>query len=221
MCDVICSHVWRDVFICGAYLVRTCDMTHSYVRCAHLYVWRDSFASCDMTHSYVWQDLFMEGRDSFIGSICLFVCVTWLIHMRDMTHTRDMYSYVWHDVYSSAQCVSFLPVTPISCMCNVTIKCVTWLIDMCDHPQLSRIIQLYKNDFFVITWWFHVDHYSNVTHVYKSCHALYEWVMSRIWMGRVTHLNESRLHMLWWLNHLSVTMCPVYTYGVALFSRID
>jgi len=63
-----------------------------------------------------------------------FTCVTWLIHMCDMTH-----SYVWHD--------SFMCVTWLIHMCDMTHSlcdmthscvwhdsfiCVTWLIHMCD-----------------------------------------------------------------------------------------
>jgi len=63
--------LWYIPFICVTWLIRMCDMTHSYVR-------HDSFICatwlihmCDMTHSYV-------RHDSFI-------CVTWLIHMCDAT----------------------------------------------------------------------------------------------------------------------------------------
>jgi len=95
---------WHDSFFCVTWLIRMCDMTHSYV-------WHDSFICvtwlihmCEMIHSYV-------RHDSFI-------CVTWLIHMRDVTrcvtwliHMCDVsHSYVWHD--------SFV--------------CVTWLIHTCD-----------------------------------------------------------------------------------------
>ena len=114
-CDVSQLYVWHDSFICATWSIHMCDMTCSYVghtsfvRVTWLIHRCDAFiCMCDVTHShardithsYVWQDLFMEWRDSVIGAICLFVCVTWLIHMRDMTHRRDMYSYVWHDVYS-------------------------------------------------------------------------------------------------------------------------
>ena len=68
-------HTWCDSFVCVTWLIRTCDMTHSYV-------WHDSFICvtwlihvCDMTHWYVWHDSFIRVTlwlDSFI-------CVTWLI----------------------------------------------------------------------------------------------------------------------------------------------
>jgi len=45
---------------------------------------------CDMTESYVWHDSFTY--------LAVFICVTWLNHMYDMTHSRTWpHSYVWHD----------------------------------------------------------------------------------------------------------------------------
>ena len=49
---------------------------------------------CDMTHSYVWQNSF--------------ICVTWLIHMCDMTRyicVTWLIIYVWHDSFT---CVTWL-----------------------------------------------------------------------------------------------------------------
>jgi len=80
MSPICTSHVAS--FICATWLVHKWDMTHTYAR--------------GMTHSYAWHDSF--------------VCVTWLICMRDMTH-----SYAWHD--------SFV--------------CVTWLIRMRDLTRMT------------------------------------------------------------------------------------
>jgi len=83
-------HVWHGSFICVAWIVCMCDMTHSYMWhdsfiCVTWLIWHDSFVCvaslihmCAMTHSCVWHDSY-AGHNSFI-------CVTWLIHMRDMTH---------------------------------------------------------------------------------------------------------------------------------------
>ena len=49
------------------------------------HMWRDSIHMCDMTHSHV-------GHDSF-------TCVTWLIHMSDMTQSSDRIRIVWHDLF--------------------------------------------------------------------------------------------------------------------------
>ena len=78
--DMTHSCVWHDSFVRVTWLIRTCDMTHSYMcDMTHSYVWHDSFICvtwlirmCDTTHSYVWHDSF--------------TCVTWLIYMRDVTH---------------------------------------------------------------------------------------------------------------------------------------
>ena len=59
-----------------------------------------------------------------------FICVTWLIHTCDMTH-----SYVWHD--------SFICVTWLIHTCDMTHSyvwhdsfiCVTWLIHMCGRTH--------------------------------------------------------------------------------------
>jgi len=71
-----------------------------------------------MTYSSVWFDWFIMGHD-------LFICVIWLIHTCDMTH-----SYVWYD--------SFIRVTWLIHMCDMTrsheqqIHYGTWLIRECD-----------------------------------------------------------------------------------------
>jgi hypothetical protein len=72
--------MWHDSFVCVPWLIRMCDVTHSYV-------WHDSFVCvtwliriCAMTHSHVWHDSF--------------VCVPWLIRTCAMTH-----SYVCHDSF--------------------------------------------------------------------------------------------------------------------------
>ena len=111
MCDVT-SHtqmsqiVYQFVaFLCVTWLIWLCEMT-----C--LYVWHE-----EMTRSCVWKDSF--------------ICVPWLIHMRDMTH-----SYVWHD---SIMCVEWRIHMCDSCICveclihvwHDSFVCARWLVYMC------------------------------------------------------------------------------------------
>ena len=78
------SHVWMS------HITHVHGPCHTYEY--HLYV-------CDITHAYLWHDSFL--------------CVTWLIHMCDMSHMCDTTnSYVWHD--------SFTCMTRLICMCDMT-----------------------------------------------------------------------------------------------------
>ena len=84
----------------------------SHTRRTHSYVWHGSLICetrpihmCDMTHSYVWHDPKYVWHDSFVCATCEFICVTWLIHMRDMwvhmCNMTDSYvrldTCVWRD----------------------------------------------------------------------------------------------------------------------------
>ena len=78
-----------------------------YLTCEHICVW--------VSHtSFRWR---CGSRDSFI-------CVTWLIHVCDMTH-----SCVWHDSFI---CV-WVSHTSFRrrCVWRDSFICVTWLIHMC------------------------------------------------------------------------------------------
>ena len=93
-----------------------------------------------MSHSHVWHDSF--------------TCVTWLIHMCDVTH-----SYVWHD--------SFICATWLVHMCDMTHSyvwhdsfiCVTWLVHICDATPsyVWRNSFIWETDSFIcVTWLLHM-----------------------------------------------------------------
>jgi len=137
-------YVWHDSFMCVAWLIHVCDMTHSCV-------WHDSFICvtwfihvCDMTHLHVWHDAFMR--------------VTRLIHMCDVTH-----SYVWHDVFI----------------------CLSWLVHRCDMTHSY----VWRDVFICVTWLIHTGSPINFIRKWwnpnESWHT-YEWVMAHIWMSYVT-----------------------------------
>ena len=106
VCDITHQCVWRDSFMCATWLVHASDMTPSCGR-------HDSFICvtwllrmCDMTPSYAWHDSFTwavsrdssqetNGASALHAGRCAmthlrvghdsFICVTWRIHMCDMT----------------------------------------------------------------------------------------------------------------------------------------
>ena len=68
-----------------------------------------------MAHSYVWHT---------------FVCVTWLIHMCDKTH-----SYVWHDSFICVTWLIHMYDTTHSCHTYEWQICGTWLTLLRDMPH--------------------------------------------------------------------------------------
>ena len=89
MCDMTHSYVWHDSFLWDTWILHKCDMTHS--RVCHDFVRHDSFM-CDMTHSYIWHELF--------------VLMTRLVLMCDLTHShvcRDssMYTRMLHQIFQA------------------------------------------------------------------------------------------------------------------------
>jgi len=109
----------------------------------------------DMTHSYVWHDSF--------------ICVTWLIHMCDMTHSlvRLMWSIHTCDMTHSFICVTWLMHSFVWWL-DPIIR-VTWLIHMCDMIDLYvwhvSFIHLFirsintcdmTHSFICVTWLIHM-----------------------------------------------------------------
>jgi len=104
-------------------------------------------------HSYVWHNAF--------------ICVTWLIHMCDMTH-----SYVWHDSFI---CVTWL----IHHVMTLNSFCVTWLFTVASSSCA----------FICVTWLIHVRLFELHIHIWHGylhmplrAAYVYVWVMSHIWM---------------------------------------
>jgi len=127
-------YVWHDSFVCVVWLIHTCDMTdlaHTSMQCkgkpryysrrvfvyvyqlCHTHEWVVSYIWFPPIHTYTYTN------SSYIRDA--FLCVTWLIHMWDMTH-----SYV---------CTSPRWCTWLIYMCDMThsfVFCETWVIRMCD-----------------------------------------------------------------------------------------
>ena len=118
-------------YVCVTWLIRMCDMTHSYVWCDLRVTWLPHV--CNMTHPCVWNSNVWHETESCVTFLCevthsyvwhhLFTRVTWLIHMWHMTicmcdmahsHVGCMYMcdlthvYVWLDFLCRALRVEFL-----------------------------------------------------------------------------------------------------------------
>jgi len=94
--NVTHANVGCDSFVRGAWLIRTCDVTHSYT-------WYDSFV-CVTWHVLSWHIILWGRRENLSHATCdhmwsrdLLICVTWLIHIRNVTHL-----YVGHDSLTCA-----------------------------------------------------------------------------------------------------------------------
>ena len=111
-------------------------------------------------------------------------CVTWLIHMCDMTH-----SYVWHDSFTCVNCLihvwdishSIWEMRKSHCTPFTSRACVTLLIHVCDttHPYV------WHDSFICVTWLIHTCDmtHSNVTYS-KSRFICVTWLVH---MCDVTH----------------------------------
>jgi len=130
----------RFIQLCSrllTWLIRNCDMTHSYVRCRVIacVIWR--IRTCVMTHSYVC-DCLIHTCGIWLIHMCdvRHLCVIWLIrtcamtdlYMCDIPHPYvcDMtHSYVWDMIRSCVPHDSFIHVWYDS------FARAPWLIHMC------------------------------------------------------------------------------------------
>jgi len=133
VCDMTHSYMWHDSFVYVTWLIRICDMTHSCV-------WHDSFVYvtwliriCDMTHSFMWHDFL--------------VYVTWLPRKCDMTYLYVTRLIFFLRLGSFRIHKSGLPTWPSTPTCHDSfvygtwlIRIVTWLISIrirvCDMTYL-------------------------------------------------------------------------------------
>ena len=110
MCDLTRTYVWDYPFMRVTCRYTAACSYRSFSVSMHSCVWHDSFIgvirrihTCDMTNSYMWRDSFTwkTCRDETAGpcrSISMwmhshvwhdnFICVTWRIHIRDMTESH-------------------------------------------------------------------------------------------------------------------------------------
>jgi len=94
------------------------------------------------THACVWRDSFM--------------CVTWLIYMRDVTHL-----YAWRDSFICVTWLIYMRDVIHSYAWRDSFIRVTWLIHMCDMTQAVSV--------------FHSLYLCDITHLHVWCVDSYVW----------------------------------------------
>ena len=111
-----------------------------------------------------------------------FICVTWLIHVCDMTH-----SYVWHDSSMTTFSKISLDMTH-SRVWHDSFICVTWLI----HDDLFA--DLLRHDSFMCVTQF--VHMCNMTHLYvwhdsskRVTWLIHMWDMTHSYVWRDSSMN--------------------------------
>ena len=130
-----------------------------------------------------------------------FICVTWPIHMCDMTH-----SYVWHDLFI---CVIWL-----NHMCDMTHSylwhdsfiCAIWLIYMCDMTQilslslslsLSLTLSFYVCVSLSLSLSFSNSLFSVSRHIYRHTQLVtytYCIYLRGCWLSMHTQKTPTRIH---------------------------
>jgi len=176
MCDVTNSHVWYNSFIRVTWLI--VDDGWKWALISHM---------CDMWVS----DMAHFGL--------IHMCVTWFIHMCDMTH-----SHVWHDLficvrYYSLICLIWLIVDDKGRWALMSHMCETWVCDM-THPHV------WHDPFICVTG---LSHMCDMTHcrwqVEVSSHFIYvwhEWVTWRIHDPHICSWHGSFIHVTWILSYV-------------------
>jgi len=100
MCDTTHSYMWHDSFIWVTWLTYQCHTVWCRAQSIHMHIHIYIY-----TYVCVFHDSITRNRQSKRRSFHLiiiisvqddaFICVTWLIHMCDKTH-----SYMWHDSFT-------------------------------------------------------------------------------------------------------------------------
>jgi len=143
------SYVWRDSSIHHRLSkVTTWDARDSFVLVAWLIL------MCDMTHPYVWHASWCHPWDYRHGAMS---CVTWLMWQAQQIHKAcDIYSYVWHD---SSTCVTWLIHIRAMTHPYVAGPAKLWreALDVPIHTCDMTHAYIWHNSFICVTWLIHMS----------------------------------------------------------------
>jgi len=119
MCKRVCmSHICPlCVCVCVCVCVSACSVRecvhvcHVYAHLRSIFCTSLSTYMCDVANSYMWCDAFIYAFMfvtqriytcyiyEFATSIVFNICVTWWIHICDVTHSYT-HAYLWHDAWT-------------------------------------------------------------------------------------------------------------------------
>jgi len=210
------SYVWLDPFVYVTWLVHVYDVTRQLSK--YLYDLR-----CVPRDGYLFVTwLIRMYAESHIYAWCdSFICVTWLIHIHDMTRlcatwlthvcdvTRDSHLtviYLWHVSFvCHGSCICVMGLIH---MCDGTDSyvwwdsfiCVTWLIHMCDMTHSY----VWHDSFICVMWLIHMY---DVTRELSKCvyHLRFMSHMTLFYLWRGSFVWVSRLICMWCVSFRSVT----------------
>jgi len=180
-----------------------------------------------MPHTQINDHLVFFGRGCGTAAACLyahrdpslhrpcdsFICVIWLVHMRETTH-----SCVWHDSFVSTSCGpslqrpygSFICVTSLIRKCDMTLSCVWHDSSVCTScdPSLHRpcdamYIRCIKGkEVFLFARCVYTQHAPSL---HRFCDSVI-WVMSHIWMSWLIHMCDMTHSfcdsVIWVMSHI-------------------
>jgi len=214
--------MWHDSFICGTWLIHTCDTTQLYV------IWRLSMSRiasfiCDMTHSYVWHNAF--------------ICVTQHIHIWHhsgvISHINVLcHTYEWVMSHVNEANAPEYVTRCLIPMWHDSFICVTRHIHMrydasfiCDMMPYSYVMP-----HSYVTWLIHIWHMTHsyvwhntfirdmTPHSYVTWCLIHTWCLIRMWLDSFTygtwliHMCETTHSYEWVVSHNTIICDMTQSY---------
>ena len=172
MCDMTHSHLWHDLFICVAWLIDRCKMTHQG------HAGRHPEVSCMWYVSCLWH---VTHENESCHTYASVMCVTWRMRMYDMTHSHKWHvtvthAYVWHEwhvTHENESCHTYACV-----MSHIRMRHVTHMTESCSMPMSHCLDALH------------------VTHMTESCSM--HWYMWRVVCIHTCDTESCSIHWYMW-----------------------